>query len=567
MHPDEGYIKFQTLFERYSNNTEKLNEADTRAKIIDILIKDCLGWDESCLRRENHVNVGYIDYKLMFNDIYMLIIEAKREGDYFEIPITMNSRMYKISGSISTVNNLIKAMKQVRSYCIDDIGCKYAVVCNGHQLVLFPTITINKSWTDAYCIVFNSLDDIKANFNIFWNILSFENVVQGSLVNYVEKGKRDLTFNKFISEIHNPDQCWARNELYTFIRPLSDLIFSELIDETLIDILKKCYVFDRSNKPTDEMESYFSDKMPHFADKYKIKEIIEREIKAGSFQKEFYLKSHTKASGSIIVLLGGIGSGKTTFLHRFFKIIISDHENILWFYINFNKSPFEVSEIEKFIFHEMLEQWASKYDQKLCDVLESVGFSASILNPKDYFSKLFTLLSNFKFSVTIILDNIDRHDIKFQEKTFILANHLTEALKTVTIVALREETFLTSTRLGVFDAYHIPKFHIAAPNFLSMILKRINFTINYLSNISGETHRKILPEKSRQDLIKYFTIIGNSLHRENAQSRKIVHFVDSISVGNMREALRMFNNFIVSGNTNIKEIFQKHDQSGSYQLS
>lgn len=48
---------------------------------------------------------------------------------------------------------------------------------------------------------------------------------------------------------------------------------------------------------------------------------------------------------------------------------------------------------------------------------------------------------------------------------------------------------------------------------------------------------------------------------------KIVKFIDSTSVGNMRDALRMFNNFIVSGNTNTKEIFLKHDKSGLYQLA
>ncbi len=42
---------------------------------------------------------------------------------------------------------------------------------------------------------------------------------------------------------------------------------------------------------------------------------------------------------------------------------------------------------------------------------------------------------------------------------------------------------------------------------------------------------------------------------DNEQSRSIIRFFDSTSVGNMRNALTMFNDFLISGNTNIREIF------------
>ncbi len=88
--------------------------------------------------------------------------------------------------------------------------------------------------------------------------------------------------------------------------------------------------------------------------------------------------------------------------------------------------------------------------------------------------------------------------------------------------------------------------------------------------LHSEHIKKLLPGISYDEigkLIKFFNVLRKSLYTKNEQSIKIVRFIDSISVGNMRDALRMFNNFIISGNTNIKEIFDKFDFQGSYQIA
>lgn len=125
-----------------------------------------------------------------------------------------------------------------------------------------------------------------------------------------------------------------------------------------------------------------------------------------------------------------------------------------------------------------------------------------------------------------------------------------------------------STRTGVFDAYHIPKFHIASPIFLNMIIKRVKYTINILKN-KDPRFSQLIPQEDLNKVIQYFKIIHSSLTSRNYQSKLLIDFIDSISVGNMREALRMFNNFMKSGNTNVKEIFekQKSNDYGTYQLS
>lgn len=560
MLPDLAYANFIKIYNEYNNKVGLFNEADTRAKIIDYILRDCLGWGESMITRENHTCAGYTDYELLVNGTPTLILEAKKYGDYFEIPSSKTNRSYKINGSISSSANLYDAINQVHSYCTE-VGCKYAAVFNGYQFVIFPAISIGKPWRDGFCVVYNSFDDIKNNFNQFWNTLAYDNVINGSLISYIEKGKSVKKFQKLISEIYNPDQSWARNELYTYIQPYCDFVFSELLDDARTEVLKECYVYDKSSKPlTNEIKSFFLDKLPHFAEKYNISQIYEERVKAGTFQKEFERTNNEIGTGSMMVLLGGIGSGKSTFIHRFFKVVISKRENHLWFYIDFRNSPLNEHEIENFILEKMYETWCTRYENKFSKILRDISFNADPSNKKKFFQSLFKLGQYLRFSTTVAIDNIDQHDIKFQEKIFLTAHHLKDNLNTLTILALREETFVSSTKTGVFDAYYIQKFHISSPNFLSMIVKRIDFTIKFLSGVD----HKIPKDK----LIKYLSIIKGSLGKHNQQSRKIIEFIDSVSVGNMREALRMFNNFIVSGNTNIKEIFYKYDNNDNYyQLS
>lgn len=330
MHPDTAYTNLCGLISEYETpETRCLNEADTRGKIIDSLMKDCLGWTEQNIKRETHVYDGYIDYQFMVNKVPVLTLEAKKTGEYFHIPTNKVNRNYKISGIIATAPNLMNAMAQVQRYC-SETGSKYAAVSNGYQIVFFTAITVGSPWKEGSCLVFNSFQDIHDSFNMLWELLAYVNVKEGSLINWLDMSKARRDYKKVISEIHNPDQSWARNDLYIYVQPFCEFIFSELLDEARTEVLKECYVHDKSTKPlTDDIERYFTDKLPHFTQKYKISQIEEDVSSAGQFEKDFKKKIYDKSSGSMMVLLGGIGSGKSTFIHRFFKVVVAGRENHL----------------------------------------------------------------------------------------------------------------------------------------------------------------------------------------------------------------------------------------------
>src|ERR1035441_9858830 len=98
---DEAKRTFEAL--RHSDfNTymsEHLSEADTRSKIIDVILRDILGWPEGLIRREPHVSEtnGYIDYLLSTSHPYF-VVEAKRRDHIYSIPLHRTRMKYKVGG-------------------------------------------------------------------------------------------------------------------------------------------------------------------------------------------------------------------------------------------------------------------------------------------------------------------------------------------------------------------------------------------------------------------------------------------------------------------------------------
>jgi hypothetical protein len=71
---DEAFSKFRELMER---EWSSLSESDTRAKILDPLFTQVLGWAEKDISREPYANAGYLDYLFASKGVRWFVLEAK----------------------------------------------------------------------------------------------------------------------------------------------------------------------------------------------------------------------------------------------------------------------------------------------------------------------------------------------------------------------------------------------------------------------------------------------------------------------------------------------------------
>lgn len=481
-------------------------------------------------------------------------------------------RSYKIGGIISQNKNLKKAMNQAFEYCTIR-GIKYGIVTNGYQYVIFEAFKRGVPWGKRKCIIFNGIEDIKSHFGFFFKYLNKESVYEGSLDTLFLDRASDLTYKRPLDAIINKDAKTPRNYLAQYLQPFIDFLFKDITDQIQIDVLRKCYVYDKAcNENENGIRQFFYDIIPDSAKKDGVKFFSETEKSAGWFEDciRFVRKNYNR--GAVILLLGGVGSGKTTFIHRFFNIITEDELKDIWFYVDFSKAPTSEDKIEDFIFENIIKNFEDKYLQKFEGDFSKFGIELNNENKEKYVTRLCAVLTCFNYSLSLVLDNVDRCSIDLQENIIKESHHLADKLSIVVILALREESYFRSKLSGALDAYHSNKFHISSPKFEKLITNRIDYLLDLLnknnSEISNILKKEINFGGKKEEIKIFFNVLKDSLQSNIYYLRRpITNFIRCISEGDMRAALGMFNNFLISGNTKIDEMMSVYQKAQEYTIA
>jgi DNA-binding PadR family transcriptional regulator len=497
---------------------------------------------------------------------------------YFSIPISYNfRRRYSIGGAISKDEVIKKAMIQAQQYCVAH-GAKFGVITNGEQFIIFEAIHNGDLWEKGNCVVFYSQDDIQRHFNEFWNILSKDAVEKNSLLEIVSKDVVEMTFSRPIDDVVVRNVKQPRNNLYRYFTPIIDFAFQEITAPEKIDMLTSCYVYQQEFDEIDKLlKSEFSLDVAKIYSDAEIKKIIQSRSTSGIFQKDFYKNMEklrqTYGEPILLLLLGGIGSGKTTFIHRFYNIILKEidkKQKILWFYVDWKLGPTDVNEIRPYILRCILREFYGKYGP-IADRLKNEFKIEDVTVDLDSIRQLFAILKALGYVLSLVVDNVDQHKSAsptFHENVFIETNSLTSELRIITIMTLREESYYRSSTTGAFDAYYIQKYLIKPPDFVKLILHRLEYVVNKLD----------LPEDQLKELLKtnidfgnnidaikdFLKVVQSSFNRPRAE---ISEFMAATSGGNMRRTLELFGNFLMSGNTKINEMLAIYRKTGKYTIA
>jgi predicted type IV restriction endonuclease len=131
---EQGYEAAVQLAQKTAEQRQNLNEAETRLRLIDTLLFDCLGWSREDTAVENHHDGRYADY-VMEESRPTLVLEAKRAGESFDLPEGM-PRIAKLETLFAAAGDLKGAVDQSLGYALER-GMPFAAVSNGRQIVAF----------------------------------------------------------------------------------------------------------------------------------------------------------------------------------------------------------------------------------------------------------------------------------------------------------------------------------------------------------------------------------------------------------------------------------------------
>lgn len=595
MEYEDGKKNLGNLIIWADQNTDKRsrNEATTRLHLIDRLFFECLGWQHEDCTAEERVNGKYIDYSFRCPEC-LLVVEAKKEGVYFELPVGKSRQKQDIKFFLDNFPKVYKAIEQATGYC-QSHGTPYGAVCNGHQLIIFvASRTDGCPPLDGKVLVFDSLPNLHQNFLLVWQCLS----KSGIMSRHLSIDLQDISIapvpDKLSRTIAGYPGFKRRNDLQTDLQILGELFLEDIANLGMNgneqEFLKECYCESGalSQYATISKNLLRARYSSIFQDQAEGPSLTPVTTKKG-LSPYFIAKSLSQRP---ILLIGDIGVGKTMFIKHLYQVREPEvFANALVFYIDFGHKPTLEKDLRTFIETEIVAQLLEKHNINIeernfvhgvlhraieffdkgiyCDIKETnpaefrqkqVEFIAEKLRDRDSYlrSCLNHIERGHKKQLVIFLDNVDQRSYEFQDQAFLVAESIAENWPVTVFISIRPETFYRSKVSGTISAYHPRAFTIAPPRVDKVVNRRLVYGLKLLergqSLLSGDVHVK------SERLGNYIKVLihsfSNNLH--------LMQFLDNMVGGNIRLALSFVGVFIGSGHVDTGKILDIFKVQGSY---
>lgn len=599
---DDGLTALRDLTAELQEwQSHALNEADTRCKIIDVLLLQVLGWDEASIVREERTASGrFLDYRVEGNST-SFVVEAKRSGSYFEMPRVATRRAAR-EGVLARSPDLKAALDQVVVYCREQ-GVAVGVVANGLQMAI--TLPFRDSANGHDTLLFDGLKEIERHFIEFWNLLSPQGRSLDTLRQQlrVSRAIRPAPQGAKVLRDHlvvHPDEPVDRNPVTGEIEPILRHYFEDIVSPDKRSILKRGYVESvRHTQYGRQVDELLSRAVPHLGVSVaKIESTRRVAPRLDSALTDLVSDlDDDRPEGAVSLIVGGVGAGKTTFLRRYFEYLESNElrNRVVPVFVDFldvaedsheigravdlaiqdelraNHPGFdldswetlqqvyrsEVTRLRKGLLKPLFESDQAAFGQRLSDEIADL-----VSDSEAHTGRLLRYLrTRFHKTVCLVLDNADQLPPLNQAEILRIAFQRARSWDVVVLLAIRGETFWQFRNQPPLDAYHRQALQVEPPRLAHVLSRRLELAKEERGerNISFETSLGTVTQVPVSDFLQ--VLVDSFLGRRDSQVRI---FLEALAAGDVRHGLDLFTTFLRSGHTNMDEYFKRLVETGSY---
>jgi len=572
-----------------------VNEATTRLKIIDRIIFEVLGWAHSDVDVEEHVSEDgkstYADYVLK-SAMAGIVIEAKKVGVTFD-DIDTTRREEKINTLTRTSAG--PAIMQARDYA-RKLSIPFAAVTNGNQWIIFTaTRTDQVTFEQSRAFIFPSLDvALRENIDEFLKLLSRGEVIAGSLEhaligrmeNQTDRQRLNDYYHESFSKIH-------RQNLFHLIDDEINTAFSEDIVFTSPDLLEKLYV------DTPDRTKFDSRIHMHIVKRKSVvngpsKSTIKANDNANVSKKILSASERTRPLA--IIVLGSVGSGKTTFLQhtRYVKNDAyfakhKDHPYPHWIYVDYREfSPSE--DHISFLFNALFDyiqadEFLSDHDRcikyayqteinamkrgplKLINDPDEVNkkISEFLLEEyskrRDYVEKILSYAAR-NAPIFLVVDNVDQFPEEgLHKKIFSDVAAISFRIGLNLFISLREDTYVNNRNLPIFDAFDFDPIRVEPPIIEAVISRRFFVSRQLMDGKKCE----FTAENGISVALENKAVI-NDLLQHSVLGTEVGRLIEVMATGDVRLALRITREFLQYGYSATGKALEIYHKTGKYTL-
>lgn len=517
-----------------SGRLHEATEADTRVALVDAILNAC-GWDCRNTRREVASGAGgYLDYELQGTLDPWLVVEAKRVGKTFDLS-AFGKTTSVARRSLATLNSrgghaLREVLQQAATYC-NDRAISLACVTNGYQWVFFRGLSSKaRRWTEGGALVFDGADEIDARFDDFYSALSSAWSGSSFLPERLDHPDSNVPAAKIPRDFIGTKKRKATPNEVSVLRAVGEYLLEDIHGGDRASMLRRCYV-----RPG--VDAQFERTLAGLLEESSTPLAGDEAVAAGApeeFVREIERQDALSGIRQPVVVVGHVGAGKTTFLHRSLSSLRSEKagfcaiidlggsgrggvadgtaeqrqvasavlEKLGTAAQTLIKSMPHLSEGDRShanpvdgvtlrtILREELKQerelgkrvWQddpAAWNRRELELLSELKAEPLKLLPAfiGQLRKRFKKTDGSRYPVLVVLDNLDQAHEEYQRCIFGFAEQLAKTTRAVVVVCLREDTFISGRKpRGFLSGSQLAfVFHVEPPPFDRLLRERVRY--------------------------------------------------------------------------------------------
>ena len=576
---NEAYEKFLEIHDEVQENFENIStEEDAKIQIITRVLTECLGWSFSDIGAERANGKGYSDYLVKVAGQNVLIVEAKKIGG---IKISVGDKAVqkdlKLNGP--ALSQATEGISQAASYAQPN-GVPVAVLTDGNAWIIFKPTIAGEDYRNKQAFVFPSLDAVVGEFDIFYDLLGYEpfsrkvyNIMFDELHN-----TRILLSSPLVAAMGENDISRQQKHKIAFdLEPVFDSFFSRMTGDDDDDLIMDCFV--------ETAESRIAD---HSIEKMMARVLGNISSRPANVEDElldFLTKAVEIDSGESVFIVAPTGSGKSTFIKRFFKRILPDEvrSKCIPVRLNFLKASGSIEATLSWITDTLIKEFESEIYtngnpnwEQLQGLYfpeykrRSEGVDAKLYSrDKDAFKEKFSefmatkvesdregylkrILSDIVHSrkklPIIIADNTDEFPSETKEAVFQFIQSLRAHTKyCVVIFPITDKSAWSFTKSDIYSIYQSKSFFLPTPPPREVFRRRIDYLRKKMSDTDAKTKKATyLTGRNINISIKNLNNFANVLESEFVNDAFAAKIIGEFSNYNIRRTLRLAHRVMTS---------------------